>query len=291
MPGMLASNSPIQAVEQVASAARPSNASSAKGALAATGLVEAGGHCCRPRNFEPKERARSARSASEAAVRRGQHVGRQRSATGARASGAAIEAADRASRSGTCAVAPAGPCERAISSSRGIPSRACSSAAERRVSRTPVSAAPSSPAPARRRARARRMPPVTGTPTGGTTTATTGEVAAASPVEASTSGAYYDPFGRDQHRSMGSAGGLWPSYYRSNYWLNDPWQYRLPPAYGPYRWVRYYNDALLVNIYTGRGASTWSTTSSGDQAGRGVGAQPSSTNGANFASRLTKWVS
>ena len=38
----------------------------------------------------------------------------------------------------------------------------------------------------------------------------------------------------------------------SNYWLNDPWQYRLPPAYGPYRWVRYYNDALLVDIYSGQ---------------------------------------
>ena len=40
-------------------------------------------------------------------------------------------------------------------------------------------------------------------------------------------------------------------YYGSSYWLNDPWQYRLPPAYGPYRWVRYWDDALLVNIYTG----------------------------------------
>ena len=44
---------------------------------------------------------------------------------------------------------------------------------------------------------------------------------------------------------------LYPSYYGSNFWLNDPWQYRLPPAYGPYRWVRYWDDALLVNIYTG----------------------------------------
>jgi hypothetical protein len=28
--------------------------------------------------------------------------------------------------------------------------------------------------------------------------------------------------------------------------------YRLPQAYGPFRWVRYYGDALLVNIYTGQ---------------------------------------
>ena len=61
---------------------------------------------------------------------------------------------------------------------------------------------------------------------------------------------YYDPFGWNYLR-YGVGWRMWPSYYRSNYWLNDPWQYRLPPAYGPYRWIRYHNDALLVNIYTG----------------------------------------
>jgi hypothetical protein len=64
-------------------------------------------------------------------------------------------------------------------------------------------------------------------------------------------GFYYDPFGWNYRRwSTGSY--LYPSYYGSNFWLNDPWQYRLPPAYGPYRWVRYWDDALLVNIYTGQ---------------------------------------
>jgi Ni/Co efflux regulator RcnB len=64
-------------------------------------------------------------------------------------------------------------------------------------------------------------------------------------------GHYYDPYGWNYRRwSIGYS--LWPSYYGSNYWLNDPWQYRLPPAYGPYRWVRYYDDALLVNIYDGQ---------------------------------------
>lgn len=63
-------------------------------------------------------------------------------------------------------------------------------------------------------------------------------------------GLYYDPFGWD-YMQYGIGWRLWPSYYRSSFWLNDPWQYRLPPAYGPYRWVRYFNDALLVNIYTG----------------------------------------
>ncbi len=64
-------------------------------------------------------------------------------------------------------------------------------------------------------------------------------------------GRYFDPYSWGyRHFSIGYS--LWPSYYGSSFWLNDPWQYRLPPAYGPYRWVRYYNDALLVNIYTGQ---------------------------------------
>ena len=64
-------------------------------------------------------------------------------------------------------------------------------------------------------------------------------------------GRYYDPY-RYGYRRFSIGFSLWPSYYGSNFWLNDPWQYRLPPAYGPYRWVRYYDDALLVNIYTGQ---------------------------------------
>ena len=41
--------------------------------------------------------------------------------------------------------------------------------------------------------------------------------------------------------------GLWGQ----DYWIDDPWSYRLPEAYGPYRWVRYYNDALLVDGRSG----------------------------------------
>lgn len=63
-------------------------------------------------------------------------------------------------------------------------------------------------------------------------------------------GFYYDPFGWS-YRRFNIGWRLWPSHYGSRYWLNDPWQYRLPRAYGPYRWVRYWDDALLVNIYTG----------------------------------------
>lgn len=63
-------------------------------------------------------------------------------------------------------------------------------------------------------------------------------------------GFYYDPFGWGyQPFSIGSR--LWPNYYSSNYWLSDPWQYRLPYAPPGTRWIRYYNDALLVDVYTG----------------------------------------
>jgi hypothetical protein len=63
-------------------------------------------------------------------------------------------------------------------------------------------------------------------------------------------GFYLDPFGWGYRRySIGSY--LYPSYYSSRYWLSDPWSYRLPPAWGPYRWVRYHNDAILIDTWTG----------------------------------------
>ena len=64
-------------------------------------------------------------------------------------------------------------------------------------------------------------------------------------------GRYFDPYGWG-YRRLSIGLNIGSSYYGSNYWLDDPWMYRLPPAYGPYRWVRYYDDALLVNIYTGQ---------------------------------------
>lgn len=63
-------------------------------------------------------------------------------------------------------------------------------------------------------------------------------------------GRYYDPFGYG-YRPVSVGFRLYAGYYQSNSWLNDPWEYRLPPVYGPYRWVRYYDDAVLVDIYSG----------------------------------------
>jgi hypothetical protein len=39
--------------------------------------------------------------------------------------------------------------------------------------------------------------------------------------------------------------------FSSSYWLDDPYRYRLPPVYGPLRWVRYYDDAMLVDTRDG----------------------------------------
>jgi hypothetical protein len=41
-------------------------------------------------------------------------------------------------------------------------------------------------------------------------------------------------------------------FWGRNYWISDPWQYRLPPAPYGYQWVRYYNDVVLVDTYSGR---------------------------------------
>jgi len=64
-------------------------------------------------------------------------------------------------------------------------------------------------------------------------------------------GRYNPPYRDWSYRRLSIGFYLQSGFYGSNYWLDDPWAYRLPPAHGPYRWVRYYDDALLVNIYDG----------------------------------------
>ena len=65
-------------------------------------------------------------------------------------------------------------------------------------------------------------------------------------------GRYFAPY-RDRKYSRISVGfSLGSGYFGSRYWIDDPWQYRLPAAYGSYRWVRYYDDVLLVDLRNGR---------------------------------------
>lgn len=64
-------------------------------------------------------------------------------------------------------------------------------------------------------------------------------------------GRYYAPYRNYSYRRLSIGFTLDSMFYGDSYWLNDPWSYRLPEVYGPYRWVRYYDDVLLVDIYTG----------------------------------------
>jgi hypothetical protein len=64
-------------------------------------------------------------------------------------------------------------------------------------------------------------------------------------------GRYYSPYNNYRYSRLNIGFFLQPLFYSQNYWIDDPYQYRLPEAYGPYRWVRYYDDALLVDIYSG----------------------------------------
>jgi hypothetical protein len=63
-------------------------------------------------------------------------------------------------------------------------------------------------------------------------------------------GVYYDPFGWS-YRPYQIGWRLWPSYYSSRYWIDDPWYYRLPYAPPGYVWVRYWDDAILVDRWSG----------------------------------------
>jgi Ni/Co efflux regulator RcnB len=63
-------------------------------------------------------------------------------------------------------------------------------------------------------------------------------------------GIYNDPFGWGYQRySIGWR--MWPNYFSSSFWINDPWQYRLPYAPPGTQWVRYYDDAVLVDMWSG----------------------------------------
>lgn len=68
---------------------------------------------------------------------------------------------------------------------------------------------------------------------------------------------YYAPSGwRYGYRRFNVGFTLSAILFNRSYWLDDADYYGLPEAYGPYRWVRYYNDALLVDIYTGQVVDT-----------------------------------
>jgi len=64
-------------------------------------------------------------------------------------------------------------------------------------------------------------------------------------------GRYHAPYRWHNYQRFSIGFLLEPLFFSSRYWIGDPWHYRLPPAYPGTRWVRYYNDVLLVDVYTG----------------------------------------
>ena len=64
---------------------------------------------------------------------------------------------------------------------------------------------------------------------------------------------YYAPYGWNYgYRRFSIGFSLSYVLYDQRYWIEDPYAYRLPPADGPYRWVRYYEDVLLVDLRSGQ---------------------------------------
>lgn len=64
-------------------------------------------------------------------------------------------------------------------------------------------------------------------------------------------GRYYSPYRNYGYNRFDIGFFLEPLFFGRNYWIGDPWQYRLPPAPPGTQWVRYYNDVLLVDVYSG----------------------------------------
>jgi len=64
-------------------------------------------------------------------------------------------------------------------------------------------------------------------------------------------GRYYSPYRGYRYRPISIGIRLGSGFYSHPYWINDPWRYRLPQAYAGTRWVRYYDDVVLVDLFTG----------------------------------------
>ena len=65
------------------------------------------------------------------------------------------------------------------------------------------------------------------------------------------SGGYYAPYRNYRYNRLSIGIILDSLFYSNRYWLSDPYQYRLPPAPYGTQWVRYYDDVVLVDVYTG----------------------------------------
>ncbi|WP_448660197.1 RcnB family protein [Sphingomonas sp. CJ99] len=55
-----------------------------------------------------------------------------------------------------------------------------------------------------------------------------------------------------RYNRWSNGGRIAPAYYGQRYWIANPGRYRLPPARGAVRYVRHYDDVLLVDTRRGR---------------------------------------
>jgi hypothetical protein len=62
---------------------------------------------------------------------------------------------------------------------------------------------------------------------------------------------YYAPYRNYRYSRFSIGLFLQPLFYNQRYWISDPWSYRLPYAPAGTQWVRYYNDVILVDVYSG----------------------------------------
>lgn len=61
-------------------------------------------------------------------------------------------------------------------------------------------------------------------------------------------GGWRAPF---RYTSFRAGSRIAPAYYGRTYWIADPYRYRLPAAGGYRRWVRHYDDVLLIDTRRG----------------------------------------
>ena len=54
-----------------------------------------------------------------------------------------------------------------------------------------------------------------------------------------------------RYRSFTRGYRIQPAYFGVNFQIHDPWRYRLPMHGGYTRWVRHYDDVLLVDVRRG----------------------------------------
>jgi hypothetical protein len=64
-------------------------------------------------------------------------------------------------------------------------------------------------------------------------------------------GNYYAPYRGYNYSRLNIGIVLDSLFYSNRYWIDDPYDYRLPMAPEGTQWVRYYDDVVLVDLYTG----------------------------------------